>query len=112
MVLAMMILLPFAVIESTTNRALLQEFFERLPGAHAASPHNPGKRLGLHRARTVFAVSIHYGLYASMVLTLVFIGLSQALSLTKRVMLSTLCFVSCILAVSSEPLLGMLIQIG
>ena len=55
------LLLPFAALESLSGRALL---LEAIP-SKAHSIVDAGERLGLRRAQTVFSHPIHYGVFSA-----------------------------------------------
>ena len=77
--LAVVVSLPFALVESLTTRNLIMEALARIPGTTVATPGLADPRLGLYRARGVFDVAIHYGLACAMVFSLLFVGLRSQL---------------------------------
>lgn len=58
-------LLPFAIIEALTNKNILLDL---MPSSIRDT--NQGIRLGINRAQTIFAHSIHYGVFGSVLLGL------------------------------------------
>lgn len=56
-------LVPFAVIEALTNKNILLDL---MPSS--IKDTNQGVRLGFNRAQTIFAHSIHYGVFCSLLL--------------------------------------------
>jgi hypothetical protein len=63
--ICIILLLPFGVVEALTDKNILLDI---LPGAIRDS--NQGVRMGINRAQTIFAHSIHYGVFCSLLLGL------------------------------------------
>ena len=69
------------------------------------------RRLGLERVQTIFAHPIHHGLYHSVILSLVFVGLRGILSASFRWAAGSLLLVSGLLSLSSGAFLAMIMQL-
>jgi hypothetical protein len=71
LLMALIILLPFALFEMSNGRALLQEAFRSLLGsAHSDVDHPP--RWGFYRAQTVMQHPILWGVFSAIVIANVF----------------------------------------
>ncbi len=71
LLVALLILLPFALLEMSNGRALLQEIFRSILGsAHPDIDHPP--RHGFHRAQTVMQHPILWGCFSAVVVANVF----------------------------------------
>ncbi|PWJ12897.1 O-antigen ligase domain-containing protein [Jannaschia seohaensis] len=110
LMVVLLVLLGPALIESQTGRPLIPELLSRA-GLATIDDVPALPRLGLERAQAVFSHPIHYGLFASSMLALVFVGLSHRLSMTRRVLAGGLVIVSTVLSVSSGALLPLAIQV-
>jgi hypothetical protein len=71
LLLAIVIILPFALLEMSNGRALLQEIFRSILGsAHGDVEHPP--RWGFYRAQTVMQHPILWGVFSAIVIANVF----------------------------------------
>jgi hypothetical protein len=106
-----LVTLPFAILESQTGRPIILDAIRSIPGvrSHADVYHPP--RMGLLRAQVVFIHPIHYGLFCSVALPLVFVGLRDIISNTQRVLVTGLVGLCCFLSLSSGAVLAVLFQI-
>lgn len=111
--LTLLILLctPLAIFETFTGRPPLVELIRALPALSSVEVVDIAPRLGLERVQAVFAHPIHFGLFCSTAVSLLFIGLSQQLSLARRVTGTALITVTAFLALSSGAFLSVLIQL-
>jgi hypothetical protein len=112
LVISVLVLAPFAVLESLTGRPILIETIRRIPGLTSVVPMPSEKRLGLDRAQVVFAHPIHFGLYCAVIMSLAFVGLKNALSDWLRWFASGLVGAVGFLALSSGAFLAILLQLG
>lgn len=74
--LLILLLMPFAMIETQTARPVIPDLFRSL-GLQGLTDVRADKRLGLERAQVVFPHPIHYGLFCSTALALVYLGLQD-----------------------------------
>lgn len=113
LVLIVLCLLPFAIFETLTSRPLLIEMFNQLPDPFRRMTdvqHAP--RMGFYRAQTVFVHPILSGLFCSVVFSLCYVGLQGVFSDTRRLIYSTLVFLTAFLSLSSGALLALLLQLA
>lgn len=105
------ITLPFAMLETQTGRPIILDTIRGLPGlrSHYDVHHDP--RMGLLRAQVVFIHPIHYGLFCSVALPLVYVGLRNVLTMPKRLMVTGLVALCCFLSLSSGAILAMVLQV-
>lgn len=103
-------MMPFAFIETQTGRPVIPSMLRSI-GLQSTRDVLSGPRLGLERAQVVFPHPIHFGLFCSMALALVYLGLADQYSKAKRLFLGVLIFVSTIMSVSSGAVLPLLVQI-
>jgi hypothetical protein len=104
--------LPFAVIETLDGRAVIPGIIDSIPGLTSVKQVQIPKRLGFYRVQNVFSHPIHYGLFCSVALTLVLVGLKDKLSLTMRILGSAAVFLGTLMSLSSGALLPLVLQIG
>ncbi|WP_425041422.1 O-antigen ligase family protein [Primorskyibacter sp. S187A] len=102
-------LLPFAFIEARTGRAMLPYILSRV-GLPVITDFVTDKRLGMYRSQVVFYHQIHYGLFCSMMLSLVVMGLRDQLSVLKRVLGACAIVCGTIFSVSSGAVLPLFLQ--
>jgi len=69
-------------------------------------------RLGLHRAQVMVVHPIHYGVMASMLFSLAFVGLKGQMPDVARFVLAAALAVCCFLSVSSGAVLALALQMG
>lgn len=103
--------LPLAVFETLTGRPIVVEAIAAVPGLASVDVVTIAPRLGLERVQAVFAHPIHFGLFCSTAISLLFIGLSDCLTATKRIMGLAIIVVTAFLALSSGAFLSILIQV-
>lgn len=108
--LTIVLMFPFAVAESITSTAYIPRMIERLPGISAFDDTHSGARLGLERAQVVFVHPIAFGLYCSLGISLIFVGLRGRISSVKRYLWSFIAFLCVFLSVSSGPFLAFFFQ--
>ncbi|WP_340214075.1 O-antigen ligase family protein [Dinoroseobacter shibae] len=109
--LLILLLMPFAMIETQTARPVIPDLFRSL-GLQGLTDVRADKRLGLERAQVVFPHPIHYGLFCSTALALVYLGLQDRMPRPKRIMLAFAIIISTVMSVSSGALLPLMIQIS
>jgi len=104
--------LPFAIAESQSGHAVLPALIEKVPGLTSVPQTDIAKRMGLERAQVVFAHPIHYGIFSSVVLSLVFVGLKDVMSPSARFLGAGAIGLAVFLSLSSGALLAYLLQLG
>jgi len=102
--------LPLALFETFTGRPPLIELIRAIPALSSVDIVSIAPRLGLERVQGVFAHPIHFGLFSSTAVSLLFVGLSQHLSLGLRLLGLACVTVTAFLALSSGAFLSVLIQ--
>jgi len=103
--------LPFALYESQTSVMVIPRLIDQIPMVASSVDVNYRPRNGLYRVQVLFTHPIHYGLFASMCLSLIFIGFRTVLSTPKRLAWSACVVICTFTSVSSGPFLSMLAQI-
>jgi len=103
----LLVLLPFAILEAVTHRAVL---LSKLPG-HIEIV-NPTPRYGLRRVQSVFAHPIHYGAFASTTFGLAWFVVSYGGALFTRIWRALLVALSTFLSLSTGGLIAFIIQFG
>lgn len=112
-VLALVILLlPIAIPEALSGRAIIPALIDRIPGLTTVEQMEIPMRMGLNRVQAVFAHPIHYGLFSSVALSLTFVGLRNSMSLAGRIVACMAIGLGVFLSLSSGALLAALLQIG
>lgn len=102
--------LPLAIFEGLTGRAPLIELLRALPGLSSVAIVDIAPRLGLERAQVMFAHPIHYGLFASSVVALAFVGL-RGEHPSWRILGLACGILGSFLALSSGAFLSVLLQL-
>jgi hypothetical protein len=109
--LLIMLCLPLAVFETVTGRPPLIELIRAIPALSSVEIVSIAPRLGLERVQGVFAHPIHFGLFCSTAVSLLFLGLSQHLSLGIRLAGLACITITAFFALSSGAFLSVLIQL-
>lgn len=112
LVTSVLILFPFAVLETLSGHALIVEAIRKIPGLTSVVPVAAEPRMGLERVQAVFAHPIHFGLYCAVVMSMAFVGLKGNLPLLPRWIASGVVGASGFLALSSGALLAILLQVA
>ena len=107
---ALALLLPAAIHEAATGKPILLEALRALPGIGTPGVVTIERRLGLERVQSVFAHPIHFGLFASSLLSLVVLGLRGAGA--WRWPLAAAAALATFLSLSSGAILAAAIQCG
>lgn len=108
----MLVALPFALYETLFDNPLVLRFLKMIPGLTVAREGMQEPRYGLYRVQFVFDHPIHFGLFCSMALSLVFVGLSKTLGWLPRMIRTGIASVCCFLSLSSGAVLAMGLQFG
>lgn len=112
LVVIVALLLPFAFLESMDGQYVIPPLIDSIPGFDSIRDVQYGTRLGIYRVQANFAHPIHYGLYCSLAVSLYFVGLTNHVSLPKRIFVAFLMLGACFLSVSSGPFFAALFQLG
>ena len=111
LVILVLVTLPLTLYESFTGRPPLIEAIRSLPGILSVEIVNIPKRMGLERVQAIFAHPIHYGLFASSVFSICYVGLATQWGTTRRIVSAGLAGLCCFLALSSGAFLALLMQL-
>lgn len=107
-----LLILPLALQENFTGRAIALEMIRSIPGLDTVWKIPPDPRLGLFRAQTVFAHAIHSGLFFSVIFSLSFVALKGQMSISRRFIVSGLIGLGTFSSLSSGALLAIVLQLG
>ena len=110
--LVIFLLLPLALFENMTGRAIGLEIIRSLPGIDTFSKVRPDPRMGFFRAQSLFVHSINFGLFCSVVFSLCLVGLKGQIPSMIRYVASCLILLSAFTALSSGALLAAVLQIA
>ncbi len=113
----LLFLLPFAILESTMGKMVLQDTFRGLPSisVHRPTSINYEQRMGLNRAMTALDHPIIYGLLCSAAVSFGLVGLKHAgktTGLIRRVALSTGSLAGTFLSLSAGAFVSAMVQVG
>jgi hypothetical protein len=105
----LVVLLPFAVIETLTNRALVTEFFSAVA---ASIPRGEADmRYGLHRASVVFDHPILYGTFCASAFALVYFVAAHRAGPIRRVLRAGIVSVATLCSISSGAIAAIALQV-
>ncbi len=107
-----LLILPLALFENLTGRAIGLELIRNLPVLDAPAKVRPDPRMGFFRAQTLFAHAIHSGLYCSIAMSLCWVSLRSTLSVSQRLSLTPWLFLATLTSLSSGALLALVLQLG
>lgn len=103
---------PLALYETVTGDPVVIRMLAGLPGFTSTTITPSSPRFGLERVQVMLAHPIHYGLFTSILLPIVFVGFKALLSDAARYGLTLTILVCALLSLSSGPLLALVIQGG
>jgi hypothetical protein len=112
LVLMVAVLVPFGVPELFNGKPLIPGFIEALPGLSSAADIANPKRMGLERVQNVFDHPIHYGLFSSVVFTLLILGLYRRISVSKQLFWASFVLAGVFMSLSSGAFLAIILQVG
>ena len=107
-----LLLLPVAFYEMQTDDSPLLRLFDKLPGVRSYGLVSHEKRMGFDRAQIVFEHPIHWGLFASSMFSLMWVGMSARLSLVVRALLAAGVGIATFSSLSSGALMPVVLQTG
>jgi O-antigen ligase len=105
-------LLPLALFETVTGRAPVVQAIDALPFGSSVWVGAFEQRLGLHRVRVVLVHPIHFGLFCSVIFSMVFVALKDVIPTGRRWIYSALIALTCFLSLSSGAILALALQLG
>ncbi|MDA8746849.1 O-antigen ligase family protein [Litoreibacter sp.] len=111
LVILILLCLPLALFETFTGHPIFIQLIRAVPGLSSVDIVTIAPRLGLERVQAVFAHPIHFGLFCSTGISLLFVGMSGSLSLTTRLAGLSLITLTTFLALSSGAFLSVIIQL-
>ncbi len=103
--------LPLAMLETITGDPSFIRLIRAIPGLSSVDIVTIAPRLGFERVQAVFAHPIHFGLFCSTGISLLFVGMSKTLSLMTRLTGLGLITLTTFLALSSGAFLSVVIQL-
>ena len=110
--LSVLAMLPLAIFESVTGGFIIPKIINALPGISSVTDVGYERRFGLDRAQVVFDHPILFGLYATLPLSLLFVGMRDRLTLAGRSVAAALILMAVFFSVSSGAFLAAMFQIG
>ena len=109
---AILLFVPVAMFEMQTGDSPILRIFNALPGIQSYSLVNHDPRMGFERAQIVFEHPIHWGLFASSMFSLVWVGMTARLSVTVRALLAASVGFATFSSLSSGALMPLVLQCG
>lgn len=110
LVVASLLLLPVALFEVPTGRAVVLDMIGKIPFLGGVADVETSPRLGMHRVQAVFAHPIHFGLFCTIAFSLCFVGLKNVYSTPVRWIASLVIGFCALLSLSSGALLAVAMQ--
>lgn len=98
---------PLVLYEAIFDDPVLLRFFDLIPGVDVASIGGQDRRFGIARVQLVFDHPIHFGVFCSLAIPLVFIGLRRRIGAGKRYFRTALTSTACLLSMSSGAVIAM-----
>lgn len=105
-------LLPLAMLENVSGRAMGLEIIRSIPGFNTFAKVKPDPRMGFFRAQALFVHPISYGLFCSLVFSLCLVGLKGQIPTMVRFVASGLIMLAAFTALSSGAILAAALQVG
>lgn len=103
-----LVLLPFAMVESITGRPILIELARKLGPSIGVG--DTGVRLGLRRAQVLFEHPILFGMFSGSSLSLAFYALKTPVKATGSIMRSLLVFLTAFFSLSTGAIVSIAVQ--
>ncbi len=112
-VLAILIaaLLPLAIMESVLGRRMIIDLFNMV-GMPTVNRVDIERRIGLARVQGPFAHPIHFGLFCSLNISLLYFGLQRVMTRFWRIVSTAITAAAVFFSLSSGALLAMFLQVG
>lgn len=99
--------LPFVIYEAIFDEPIVLKYLDKIPGIDVAGDGDQERRFGIARVQLVFDHPIHFGVFCSLAIPLLFIGLRRTLGKTRRLFRTGLASFACVLSMSSGAVLAM-----
>lgn len=112
LILVVMLTFPLALYETITGDEIIIRTINSIPGVSSTTIANSEPRFGLARVQVFLAHPIHYGLFASLMLSVLFIGFRDILSPMSRYGLTLIVLLCTVLSLSSGALLAAFLQVA
>ncbi|MEL6570592.1 MAG: O-antigen ligase family protein [Pseudomonadota bacterium] len=116
MVALVLMMIPFAVFETTTGRSLWIEALQAVPGVRTVTDARSTSRtlfgMTLERVQMGFAHPIHFGLFCAIAFSPCVVALTDQFSRVRRWIAGSLLAGSACLALSAGALIAIALQIG
>jgi len=103
---------PFAVYETITDNTIIVRLIESIPGVSSTTIANSAPRFGFERVQVFLPHPIHYGLFTSLILAILFVGFRGSLSDMTRYGISLVVLACTMMSLSSGAVLAAFLQIG
>ena len=110
MILLVLMMVPLALIETITGRALLVELLQKVPGIRTIGVSVQDRRFGLDRVQLGFAHPIHFGLFCSVTFSLCFVAMEGTFGTMRRWITGAIIAATGFLALSSGAILAIALQ--
>ncbi len=98
---------PFALYEAIVDDPILLRWFDYIPGVEVAGIGGQDRRFGIARVQLVFDHPIHFGVFCSLAIPLVYVGLRGTLGPGRRLFRTGVSSFACLLSMSSGAVLAM-----
>ncbi|OED46737.1 hypothetical protein AB838_18755 [Rhodobacteraceae bacterium (ex Bugula neritina AB1)] len=108
---AVVVLFPFALVETLTGRNVIIDLLRKVPLIRANNYGFAEPRLGLERVQTVLLHPIHYGMFCSIAFSLTIVGLRGSMGHSRRIVTSGIVGFSSFLSLSSGAFLSLMMQL-
>lgn len=113
LLIAIIVLIPFALVENITNKMPVSMVFDALPGFSTLIKEQNDMRMSLFRAQVTFPHPISWGVFCATIFALAwFVPLANGASTASRVFWSGVTAVGSFLSLSSGAILSVGIQCG
>ena len=110
LLLAILFTLPFAMVEAETGKRVLIRLFDGM-GLPTIEEIRVERRMGLARVQGPFDHPIHYGLFGSLAVSLIFLGMKERTGFILRAIGSGLAVLAVFLSLSSGAILAVAMQV-
>ena len=111
LVVAVILTLPAAMYETKTGTPIVLQILGKLPGFGSFPFVTYETRMGLERVQGMLTHPIHYGLFASMMMSMALVALKDVVSNTRRLIYAFLVAFATFLSLSSGAILPIIAQL-
>ena len=109
---AVVLLLPAVFQELRTGRPPVIDLLHKLPGVTSDEVVTIERRMNLERVQAVFSHPIHWGLFCSSLISLLFVGLKGTIGPTRKYFLTAAALFGTLSSLSSGAILPIVLQVG